>query len=90
MSEFKDDIEKVAKAIVAKVSLPDTPFSDVLEAMKVLNVYYGLRLKHKQDDDPEEGSTFGAFQEQLEEVMEAENGAAKVRSHRRTRPVTEN
>ena len=48
---FETDIKNLASVIVAEALKEGTPFQDRLEALKILNTYYGLTLKNKAPDD---------------------------------------
>lgn len=54
---LEKSMEEIAEQIAKRVKQDATPFSEVLDAMKVLNQYYALVLKHKKspEDDEDEG-----------------------------------
>lgn len=80
--DFDMELAKLARTIVQKATLNDTPFDESVDAFKALTTYYALRLKHKTgDDDPDpNGFNFGntGFAD-----TEQPNGGPAVRSRSR-------
>ncbi len=78
---FEAELVKLAKHVVKKATLDDTPFPESVDALKVLTTYYGLRQKYKVDGDEDGGeASFDAFAAKLEEQA---HGSTPVRSRSR-------
>ena len=78
---LKPELDVLARAILDRAKLKETPFTDVIDAFKSVRDYYlhTAKLKAKLPEEASEGS-FASFQAQLEEV---ENGGAQVGSDRK-------
>lgn len=79
---FETELATLAKSIVQKAILGDTPFDESVDAFKALTTYYALRLKHKQGDDDEDDSEF-SFGKTSFADEEKPNGGQSVRSRPR-------
>jgi hypothetical protein len=75
---FETDIKNLASVIVAEALKEGTPFQDRLEALKILNTYYGLTLKNKAPDDAGQapmGPSFLDFSEAVAGGSPRDSGA---------------
>lgn len=77
---FKDEFEKIVMDIAKEAKLQATCFADRIEALKALNVSYGLMMKHaKEEDESEGGFTFSGGNP----AEEQPSGTPKVRTRPR-------
>lgn len=70
MTDFTDDMDKLAAALAKDANLAEKNFGDRLDAFKALMPYYALLLKNKGKNDPDDENNFGAFADQ---ILTAEN-----------------
>lgn len=84
MTEKTDPIDaeilKLVKHVVKKGVHDDTPFPESVDALKAVNTYYALRLKHKVEGEEDDGTSFDSFTAQLQEQT---HGGTPVRSRSR-------
>lgn len=80
----KDDIEKLASRVVEDSLADDCPAARRIDALKTLTPIYTILTKAKAPRDDEDGLTFEAFQEQIEE---ASSGETPVRTGRDRRAI---
>jgi hypothetical protein len=81
---LKDELDKLAKVILAKAGHSDTSLTDAVDAFKATTAYYAIDLKRKgrEPAEDEDENSFAGFQERLAQVEEQGNGRAEVGSHR--------
>lgn len=91
MTDFSDELAKVAKHIAKKAIDKDTSFGDSVDAFKHLTLYYALLLKNKGiPEDDEDASNFVNFGKRFDK-QESENGGQGLSNRRRitrTDPVS--
>lgn len=78
---FKDDFEKFVIEIAKEAKAQATCFADRIEALKALNVSYGLMMKHARDEE-DDGDGFD-FSKGVQETHEEPVNGAKVRTRPR-------
>ena len=77
---FKEQFEQIVLGIAKEAQAQATCFADRIEALKALNVSYGLMMKFKKDDADDDSDEF-SFDKPIAE--EPKNGAGKVRTRPR-------
>lgn len=75
---FETDLRNLASIIIAAAIKSETNFSDRIEALKAGTTLYGLLLKHKELDAPEEAAQGPSFADFTEAVSEHPNGGTKA------------
>lgn len=84
MTDFKDEIAKVAKHIADKAVNKDTSFAESLDAFKQLTLYYGLLLKNKGvPETDEDDSNFVNFGKRFGREQETDDGGQRLSNRRR-------
>jgi len=73
MTDFTDEMDKLAAQLAKDANMAEKNFGDRLDAFKVLMPYYALLLKNrgKSDEDDDGLPTFDNFQNA---ISQAENG----------------
>lgn len=61
IDDFEKQIAKLAKSIADKASADSTPLLERIDALKAMNGYYALLLKHRGIDEPDDEDTLAGM-----------------------------
>ena len=85
---FETDLRNLASLLIADAIKEGTPFEQRVDALKAGTTLYGLLLKHKELDQPEQhnGPSFLDFSEAVAEKEVKHGGTKAVRTGARAGP----
>jgi len=85
MTDFTDEMDKLAAELAKNANMAATSFGDRLDAFKALMPYYAIQMKQKGSDEPDDGlPNFENFTSQIHATENDDGGdKPRVRNSRR-------
>ena len=81
MSDFIDEMDKLAAALAKDANMAEKNFGDRLDAFKAMMPYYTLLSKNRGKDEPDDGLTFDNFQAAIHNAENSTGAAGTLREH---------